>query len=234
VMLKIVVNHLTRMQPGYVCVAGIDLRRHQHVRPVLGGARLTTDLLSREGGAFDIAALVDLGATRPCGAPPETEDHAFDSTRIVGKEVLEPGAFWKLLMAVSSSTLREIFGEELKPRRSGCAVDEGRGHASLGCLRSPRAAKIFINSWGKLRMRVSDGTFDVDLSVTDLRLYRGDQQTVRFKTVAEVQRRIAKGVGLILSVGLARAFRVSGDTARRHWLQVNNVHLEDDPVWTIK
>ena len=33
-------------------------------------------------------------------------------------------------------------------------------------------------------------------------------------------------------VGLARAFRAQGDTQSRHWLQVNNIHLEDDPVWT--
>ena len=49
--------------------------------------------------------------------------------------------------------------------------------------------------------------------------------------VAVNQRRIKRGVGVILSVGLARAFQVSGDTARRHWLQVNNLHLEDDPAW---
>lgn len=46
-----------------------------------------------------------------------------------------------------------------------------------------------------------------------------------------MQRRIQRGVAVILSVGLARAFQVSGDTARRHWLQVNDLHLEDDPAW---
>ena len=45
------------------------------------------------------------------------------------------------------------------------------------------------------------------------------------------KRRIHGGVRVILSVGLARAFQVSGDTARRHWLQVNNLYLEDDPAW---
>lgn len=78
---------------------------------------------------------------------------------------------------------------------------------------------------------MNDGTFHVDLSVTDLRLYAKDQKTPRAKVIADVQRRIQQGMGVILSVGLARAFQVSGDTARRHWLQVNNLHLEDDPVW---
>ncbi len=91
--------------------------------------------------------------------------------------------------------------------------------------------RITINRWGKIRAQVADGAFDVDLSVTDLRLYAEDQKTPRAKVVADMQRRIRRGVGVILSVGLARAFQVTGDTARRHWLQVNNLHLEDDPVW---
>lgn len=110
-------------------------------------------------------------------------------------------------------------------------MDEGLGNASLGCLRTATPPSITINRWDKIRAQVTDGTFDVDLSVTDLRLYGKDQKTPRAKVIADVQRRIQKGVGVILSVGLARAFQASGDTARRHWLQVNNVHLEDDPTW---
>jgi hypothetical protein len=111
-------------------------------------------------------------------------------------------------------------------------VDEAQGNASLGCLRTEIPPSIAINRWGKIRAQVADGTFDVDLSVTDLRLYEKDQQTPRAAAVASIQQRIDQGVGVILSVGLARAFQVSGDARRRHWLQVNNFHLEDAPVWT--
>lgn len=54
--MKIAVNHLTRMQPGYICVAGIDLETGSHVRPVLPSGRLSAALLRRNGGPFDIAA----------------------------------------------------------------------------------------------------------------------------------------------------------------------------------
>jgi hypothetical protein len=54
--MRIIVNHLTRMQPGYICVAGVDVSSGQHVRPELRG-RLTTDLLTLNGGPFDIASL---------------------------------------------------------------------------------------------------------------------------------------------------------------------------------
>jgi len=32
-------------------------------------------------------------------------------------------------------------------------------------------------------------------------------------------------------LGLTRPWRKRGDTAERHWLQVNNIHLRDDPLW---
>ena len=126
----------------------------------------------------------------------------------------------------------------LTPERQGYQVLTPFGklgysqeNTSLGCLRTATPPSLTISRWGKVRARVADGTFDVDLSVTDLQLYGTDQTTPRANVIADVQRRIQRGVGVILSVGLARAFRVSGDTARRHWLQVNNLYLEDDPAW---
>lgn len=229
--MKIVVNHLTRMQPGYICVAGLDLQTNAHVRPVLAGSRLTVDLLKRKGGPFDIAVVVDLGATQPRGRPPETEDHVFDRAQLTTVNELTAERFWKVLKSVSRKTLNEIFGKELQPQRRGCAVDEGTGSASLGCLLLATPPQLSINGWGKLRIKVNDGTFDVDLSVTDLRFYKDDRHIVQPKVGADVQRRIKKDVGIIVSVGLARAFLAKDDTARRHWLQVNNIHLEDDPTW---
>ena len=58
--MQLVVSHVTRMQPGYICVAGVEITRGKRVRPVTYG-RLPTSLLAREGGPFDMAALVELG-----------------------------------------------------------------------------------------------------------------------------------------------------------------------------
>ncbi len=229
--MQIVVNHLTRMNPGYICVAGINLASNAHIRPVLAKSRLTVDLLKRKGGPFDIAVVVDLGATQLCGRPPEIEDHVFNRTQVTAVSELVAGKFWKILKSVSCTSLEEIFGKELQPRRSGCAVDEGTGSASLGCLFPATAPEVYINSWGKVRVKINDGIFFVDLSLTDLRFYKDDQQTPKARVVADVHRRINTGVGVIVSVGLARAFLAKGDIARRHWLQVNNIHMEDNPAW---
>jgi hypothetical protein len=229
--LKIVVNHLTRMQPGYICVAGLDLQTNAHVRPVLDRSRLTVNLLKRKGGPFDIAVVIDLGDTKPQGTPPEIEDHLFDPGQLTAVKELSAERFWKLLKSVSRSTITEIFGKKLQAQRKGCAVDEGTGSASLGCLLPAVPPEVFINSWGNIRARINDGVFNVELSVTDLRFYKDDQHDIQPKVVTDVQRRIKKGIGVVISVGLARAFVAKGDNARRHWLQVNNIHLEDDPTW---
>src|SRR5687768_2906304 len=99
--MRLVINHVTRMQPGYICVAGIDVRTNQHVRPVLHRSRLTTDLLARNGGAFDIGRVVDLEPAEPSGSVPEIEDHIFDPGRVVAVEELDPDSFWELLNGIA-------------------------------------------------------------------------------------------------------------------------------------
>jgi hypothetical protein len=226
------VNHLTRMKPGFVCVAGVRPPEGPHVRPVLAGQRLRAVLLEQNGGPFDIGNLVDLGPCQSQPNAPEVEDHIFDPNRANIVRALQPEAFWEQLEGVSEDTLTGIFGESLHEQGSGAAVDLGVGTASLGCLR-PSTLVLYVNGWGKLRASVSDGAWTLDLSVTDLRLYESDNQTVHERQVRNLQRRIESGVPVIVSVGLARAFRASGDTQSRHWLQVNNIHLEDNPIWTM-
>jgi hypothetical protein len=82
-------------------------------------------------------------------------------------------------------------------------------------------------------MALSDGSMSLDLSVTDLRLYGDDggrPDTVQVRDVAD---RLAQGVPALLSVGLTRPFSARPDEPPLHWLQVNNIHLEDDPAWRL-
>ncbi|MGH9364841.1 MAG: dual OB domain-containing protein, partial [Thermoanaerobaculia bacterium] len=98
------------MQPGYICVAGIERKSGRHVRPVLARGRLDTSLLVKAGGPFDIGGLVDLGETQHQGSPPETEDHLFSPENASLVRDLAAERFWQILSDNAASNLRSIFG----------------------------------------------------------------------------------------------------------------------------
>lgn len=226
---RILVNHLTRMSFPAICVAGIDLDTGKHIRPT-GRLRLTRALLRAEGGPFDIAGLVDLGDVVPEGVAPEVEDHFFYHWQARYLETYAPGQFWAALQSIARPTFGDIFGPDLVPTGHTYSVAWGKGSASLGCL-TPASQPHLRLEYGAARMRVSDGAHDVSLPVTDLRLYAEDHKTVRARIVADINRRLASGVRALLCVGLTRPFQKDRESEERHWLQVNNIHLEDDPVW---
>ena len=234
---RIIVNHLTRMEKGYICVAGIDKETMRHVRPVLDG-RLSTAFLARNSGPFDIACIVDLGPTTHVGRPPEMEDYGFESRKAARSGTISPDNFWKLLAQLARNRLSEIFGPELTQRgQSSCAVDVGQGHASLGCMVTTNRPTLYLKSRPdrpeQIRIHLRDDEFDLDLSVTDIRFYRDDHVTPNHTIVSQVARRLERGIGVILSIGLTRPFTPSDDLPPVHWLQVNNIHLEDNPTWRL-
>ena len=228
--MRIVVNHLTRMQPGYICVAGVDLATGRHVRPVSESGRLGTVLLVRERGPFDIAAVADLGPAKPAGQAPEWEDHRFERFKARRIESLAPADFWRSLTLVSAERLRDLFGPDLRPNGHGATVDVGKGKASLGCLAGVRPV-LYITPDGKIRAQFRSEGFDLDLSVTDIRLYEANGLTARAACVVDLNRRLTAGIEAILSLGLGRAWLKEGEPVSHHWLQLNNLHLADDPTW---
>jgi hypothetical protein len=229
--MQIIVNHLTRMQPGYVCVAGINLASGRHVRPVLRYEQLTRDLLALNGGPFNMAALVDLGPVKYCGQAPELEDHSFHFLNARCTGIVSPERFWRLLQAAAHTSIAEIFGPAVQSFRRGCVVDVGAGKASLGCLIPAIPPTLTVTSQGQIRADITDGTFTTNVSVTDLRLCEADHKTPKEKLIREINTRIQDGTPVILSVGLTRPWKHPDDSIERHWLQVNNVHLEDCVVW---
>ena len=232
--MRILVNHLTRMQPGYFCVAGVESDTPHHIRPVLRHGRLTNDLLRPNGGPFDLGSVVDLGPTTNAGHAPELEDHRFDpsSTRRLFDD--DPEDFWDALDGLAQESLEGIFGPALELWDESGTVDVGEGRASLGCLKPEKQPWLYVDHRGTVRLVLDYLIPSVDLSVNDLRLYEADHRTPRRDLVASVQRRLKAGAATILSVGLTRPWQKRGDTAERHWLQVNNIHLEDDPLWQLR
>lgn len=231
--MRIIVNHLTRMAPDYICVAGIEPETGAHIRPTMRG-RLTRELLRTNGGPFDLAGLVDLGAVVPEGVAPEIEDHTFHHWAARYIETMTPSAFWALNRAAARPTFAAIFGPDLARSGQTLAIAPGKGTASLGCLIPARQPHLTIEYGHSLRLLVSDGEHDLSLPVTDLRLYEADHKTIRAQTVASLNRRLQSGVTSLLAVGLSRPFQKDGDAEPRHWLQINSLHLEDAPIWQME
>jgi hypothetical protein len=74
--MRIVVNHVTRMTAPRICVAGVDPKALEDVRPTTTANNpITRELPREEGGPFGIGAVVELGSTQRVSTPPETEDH---------------------------------------------------------------------------------------------------------------------------------------------------------------
>ncbi len=233
--MKIVVNHLTRMQEGYMCVAGIDLDTGLHVRPVLD-RQMRIDMLSAHGGPFDIARIVDLGETRFVGKIPEIEDRWFDasSARHVGNMPTED--FWALLEKSVQQKLGAIFGPDLERVGSTCAMAETRGLRSLGCYWASAGRLLLDEKYGRKRIRFS---WHVDahvfnVPVTDIRLYDDDHITPNEAQVGWLNDHLRTHSRNLVSVGLSRPYRKRADEPPRHWLQINNFHLPDEPCWSLR
>jgi hypothetical protein len=217
--MRIIVTHLTRMQLGYCCVAGVDEATGRQVRPVLQG-RLRTELLVTRGGFLDMAALVDLGPVEPCGHPPEVEDQRFELRHARAVGLVEAEAFWAALATGAATRLHAIFGPDLERAGNGCAVREGGGSASLGALVPAAPPALRLTDEGKLRIIVADTAMRVSLPVTDLRLFERDHETPRRALVAEVAAHLARGTPCVLCVGLTRPWQKPGESVSRHWLQL--------------
>ncbi len=230
--MQIIVSHLTRMKPGYICVAGINPETGKQIRPVLNHDRLSRNLLRKEGGVFEIGALVEIGPTKNVGNAPEMEDHEFSTENLKHVRTLKPDRFWEWLIKTSENKLKLIFGDDLEQRSSSCTLNIGAGKASLGNLEPVGPPSLSVDPWGKIRIGISDGEFNPDLSLTDIRLYRSDQKTARSTVVESLAARLPK-TEIVLAVGLTRTWRKPADTVERHWLQVNNIHLEEDPLGEI-
>jgi hypothetical protein len=222
------------MQPGFVCVAGINPATGRHVRPVTSG-RIGIDLLAPNGGPFDVAVEVELGRARPTPTPPEIEDHLVVPSALRKVRELTADKFWLMIESAARERLSGIFGPDFCRHGGTWIIESHKGKASLGCL-SPQAPPFLEvcvedhhgEKMERIRCHVKDRDGECFPPVTDLRLYCPDEKTPRRDVVDDLNRRLKAGTPALLSVGVTRA--MSQD---KHWFQVNNLHLRDNPCWRL-
>lgn len=225
--MQIIINHLTRMRPPRICVAGVDASTFGHVRPTTPPSDpITRELLVANGGPFAIGALVDLGDTTPRPNAPEVEDHGFITAKAAPVRQLTGEEYAGVLQAISSDTLEGAMGPELKSMGNRkWAVTTGTGTQSLAVL-TPQGRPALKIEFDKLRLHLSYPDAAANLSVADLRFYDTDHKTIRRDVVQDVTTRLIRGVDAYVMLGLSRPFPGKD----QHWLQVNGLCLADRPV----
>jgi hypothetical protein len=229
--LRILISHLTRMKYPKICIAGIEVNTGIHVRPVIENKNLD---LSQVESLFQLGRVIDLGQYTTNRNVPEVEDCFFVLANVIQVSDLAPPQFWNSLKAVAKPSLNQIFGDDLhSPNGHTLAIPKGCGIASLGelCVSNLR---LVITNWNddlKLRAEFSDSEINISLSVpvTDLRFYEhiDGNFVVKTQVVNFVNKILSSNQVAILSVGLSRVFK------DEHWLQVNGIHLESDPLWHV-
>jgi hypothetical protein len=218
-----------------ICVAGIEPESRRHIRPTTGPANpLSRELLASAGGPFEVGAVVELGETTPVPSPPEVEDQHFDpaAARQIGR--LKPEKYLGLLDEVAERSIRYGFGPDLEHRgRYKFASETGRGECSLLCVRMEEYIALQISNWGTLQLRFNVANECAYAPVTDLRFYEPDQTTIRKSLVRSVAARLRQRTRAWVMFGLSRPWAPPEETTERHWLQVNGICLEDDPLGSV-
>jgi hypothetical protein len=228
--MQILVNHLTRMQSGTICFAGIDLRSWRHIRPVVGHP-LPASLLAERGGPLALGQLVDLGETKFCGKVPEIEDRHFQPEGMKVIRSAPPEELYSACSKTAVSRLTDVFGPDLKIyRRLGsdsatALIDEQCGIRSLGCYWAQQANLKIVDAGGskKVRMEFVDEGNSFSVAVTDVRCFQQDFQTPDEVAIAKFQTQMEANPRTLVAIGLSRAHKYREEDTPQHWLQVNNI-----------
>lgn len=209
-----------------ICVAGLS-ERNGHVRPLPTDTPLAR---SQIPGTWALGRLVELGPTRTVSSAPRYEDREFRLAVVAPVATLSAPAFWDRISEEAESLLSAIFGDDFVVNANGKGfLSPGEGDASLGLLRLNEKPALYDDYEGNPRLGFGDGAVRVDCAITDVRLRRADNVSLNASAVAELRGLIRDSHEIILSVGLTYASVPAN--APKHWLQVNNVHCSDEPLW---
>jgi hypothetical protein len=163
------------------------------------------------------------------------EDQWFDAAAAVHTGKMLNDELWGLLEQVAQEKLGAIFGPDLQRVGSTCAVTETHGLRSLGCYWACAGRLVIDSSREQPRIRFcwQAGEHSFNVPVTDIRLYAADHVTPCEETVRRLADQLPTLPRVLVSVGLSRPYRKTAGDPPRHWLQINNFHLRENPGWRL-
>lgn len=233
--MKILVTHLTRMKLDHICIAGLDIANGKHVRPIKNPTFIRADLIAGIG-CVDLGRLLELKFPEARSAAPEVEDVLC--TRLLPAGEVTSEAFWQRLEAANQPDLVTAFGADLIEYATSdgptLTLRPGTGLASLAVFSPDVQPTLRLKENGdrsSIRLSCLIGGTRLDLPVTDLRLHREDGSP-DLSQIEKLGALLAEGNKSLLCLGFGRAFKGRNQVDAVHWLQVNNIHMQSDPLWT--
>lgn len=228
--MEMLITDLTRMERGYICVAGVDVATGTRIRPVLpGGQRWHLDMARHRGGIFDFRRVIDLGNVNRVGQRPEIEDVQVSPERLHHVQSMGGSDFLAELPAYCVDSITSAVGPQLVRHANAhnLVTPDGQGECSLVIQKVLRPFVVSINGT-QVRAAWSSG---VDIAVTDLRLYQRDGYTPSLPKVTRLnvllEEHFQSDLPVYAAFGLTRSWR------GYHWLQVNSIHLAGRPRWRL-
>lgn len=234
----LMVCHLTRMDFApdgslRVCVAGLDLESGTFVRPVLSRPNSWTSAdLHDRGGIFSLGTVLEVERAVNISLPPEVEDRQVSRGALRRLAEAHGGLLNAALSHVARHSVSALFGSELARKDGRASMPQGRGEASLGVLRTLTAVTLEVRSVAgkeRPRLRCADAHGWLEMPVTDIRLYDPVTGAVLADRVRQLSAML-RDCRTLLAVGLTRPW-AKQDGEPRHYLQVNNIFPEQDPLW---
>jgi hypothetical protein len=231
----VAITDLTRMQGGYVCVAG-QAEGGEWVR--LSAPRPHELELVVDGQAVLFpGAVVECDLQQHQPQPPHTEDYRYDpgSVRRLGR--LAPEAWRSVLEQACFGSVREIFEQTIHDDHGRYILD-GSGPRSLGTIQPAAIHQVHYAADATKKWDYRLGFYDAAdayyrLKITDLTWHRycdslrgPDSQppaiAARLTQQLKAQRRAG---GVFLRIGLSRGWREHPD---RCYLQINGIYTFPD------
>jgi hypothetical protein len=222
-----------------ICVAGIEVETGIHIRPIVGKKDFLEYSMVGHNQLFRLGRIIDLGWYIQRSQVPEVEDVYFKPKNAVVIQDLQATEFWQQLDEVAESSLGMIFGDELQSVGRTFALSRGAGQASLGELRTGKVKLELRKADSGLKLRATFDCVGLEVApsvpVTDLRFFEqvDEHYVSNASVITKFNNRLEIAQNIILSVGLSRAWSVNDQSESMHWLQINGIHLESDPLWQI-
>ncbi len=227
---RLLITHLTRMNEGFLCIAG-QTRAGEQIRPLRGGG---DDRWSRSwlhpNGPLRIGHVIQIQRLIKKHHSTRHEDWiTADTSRVESVRRLSADHFWEQLEAWKAMDLQEAFSGTLeKTKRNSLFVRPPTKKSTLATieLRNPVLERSYPS---RPAIRFKDPVLgSVKGRLTDIRAFTPKNEPDG-RVLDLITRRFKDGTRVLGCIGLTHPWAPASSTDPPcHWLQVNNLHFEGD------